>query len=357
MGIFEKIAALINGSDTPEPKPESEPKKEQKEDKAPVVEDDVMENNPEEDSAEVEETWEVESEVEEEEAETEEFESEEVEEDAGDEEELEIASNPKPSPAPKRELAADDSLPGSNGIEKKDNLILAVIQKLEANYRGEEHSMAGKSLVVCISEPFFRDSVNNDDFKEELEAKLADELGLHFDKIVIEGAPSKGERDIVRLYSDVSMGIRAARQERAVRSAVVTPLPGFGMTLEEEYRLDSETVMAMPNRQCNIGAGRYPQMPGHAFRENHIAIDDNPSSSDYEKNKYVSRAHACITYSEKNGFMLRVEQSGSRMAGKRTHIMRGTEMIELTNPFLAVPLRDGDHIVLSKVVHLLFNEA
>ena len=86
-------------------------------------------------------------------------------------------------------------------------------------------------------------------------------------------------------------------------------------------------------------------------------LKDEKIAEEYHKNKFVSRAHAFISYSEEYGFLLNVEHGGSRMAKKRTHIYRGIEKIELDNVLIPVPLHDGDYIVLSKNVHLLFKKA
>ena len=110
------------------------------------------------------------------------------------------------------------------------------------------------------------------------------------------------------------------------------------------------------NNRCNIGVGNFIQLDDKTFRENYIAIDDSTKSPQYKYNKYVSRAHAYISFDEERGFCLHVERGGTRNAQKRTHIYRNGETIELNNTLISEVLHDGDRIILSKSVHLLFKE-
>ena len=105
----------------------------------------------------------------------------------------------------------------------------------------------------------------------------------------------------------------------------------------------------------NIGAGKFPKIPT-GYRENHIAIDDNPDSPMVEKNKFVSRMHAHIGFSDKFGFYFQVEKDGTRLMGKRTRIFRGEEKIECENPEAKIPLQDGDLIELGKAVVLKYKQ-
>jgi hypothetical protein len=75
-----------------------------------------------------------------------------------------------------------------------------------------------------------------------------------------------------------------------------------------------------------------------------------------ERNKYVSRSHAHIGFSDQFGFYLQVEKDGTRLMGKRTRIFRGDEKIECDNPQVKVPLQSGDQIELGKAVVLNFIE-
>lgn len=128
---------------------------------------------------------------------------------------------------------------------------------------------------------------------------------------------------------------------------------GAGSLLQEQYLLSSDDMKKKMLTSYNIGSGQFPRIPT-GYRENHIAIDDNPNSPMAEKNKYVSRMHAHIGFSEKFGFYLQVEKDGTRLMGKRTRIFRGEEKIECDNPQAKIPLQTGDLIELGKAVVLRY---
>lgn len=250
-----------------------------------------------------------------------------------------------------------NQIPGENAIEKKGTLINAVISRLQANYRGEQHSMEDKVLSIYILDSIFFDSVQSSEFKTDLESAMSVELGFKFNRIEIKNALIPSKDEIVELYWDVYISVRSVQKAKTIRRAIIRPVENNGSTLDPEYYLDSEQIAMLPNCRYNIGVGRNPVMDDFSHRENHIAIDDDPHSSEYDKNKYVSRSHAYISFSDEYGFILNVELGGTRAARKRTHIHRGSEKIELDNILIPVPLRDGDYIILSKYVHLLFKEA
>lgn len=249
------------------------------------------------------------------------------------------------------------SVPGQNAIEKKDNLINAVIALLNSNYRGEQHSMEDKMLSIFILDGIFYDSVKDSDFKSELTTAISDELGLVFNRIEIKQGPLPSNENTTELLSKVYIGVKSIQKVKTIRKAVICPVVNNGSTIKSEYYLDSKEIATLPNGRYNIGAGENPIMADNSHRRNDIAINDDSNTGEFEKNKYVSRAHANITYSEDYGFVLHVEFGGTRAAQKRTHIQRGNEKIELDNTLIPVPLKDGDYIVLSKYVHLLFKEA
>ena len=248
------------------------------------------------------------------------------------------------------------NVPGQNSIEKKNNLVRFIILLLQSNYRGEQHSMKDKMLSISILDSMFYDSVNSSDFKKLLETSISDELGMVFNRIEIKDELFV-DINMSELFSNVYIGIKPTQDHNTIRKAIILPVENNGSTISTEYFLDSEEIVKLPNCRYNIGAGKHPVLADNSYRENHIAIDDDPNSCEYAKNKYVSRSHANISYSEELGFLLNVEYGGSRAAQKRTYIHRGNEKIELNNTLVPVPLRNGDYIVLSKYVYLLFKEA
>lgn len=137
--------------------------------------------------------------------------------------------------------------------------------------------------------------------------------------------------------------------------ATISIFGNYGSLLKNEYILSSDEMHEQKISAYNIGAGEFPKMPS-GYRHNHIAIDDNPQTAMTEKNKFVSRMHAHIGYSDKFGFYLQVERDGTRLMGKRTRIFRGEQIIEMDNPTVKVPLQDGDLIELGKAVRLRYVE-
>ena len=137
-----------------------------------------------------------------------------------------------------------------------------------------------------------------------------------------------------------------------MKQAEITALKNYGSLKMDRYELDSLSIEELPSKRYNIGAGEYPDLSGR-FRCNHIAIDDDPESEGYERNKHVSRTHAYIRYNPDNGFMLQAEPEGTVKAGMRTRILRENMEIDVDD-IVPQPLRNGDCIELSKNVRLIF---
>ncbi len=251
---------------------------------------------------------------------------------------------------------ADSANSSQNAINKNALLLERILSVLKSNYAGIRVSMKEKSLIVWVDDGLFYNSLTLSSFKEQLITTLIDELGFEFGAIEIkQGTPDNSS--CTDVMERCCLQIENHQQVQKVCKAVIYPVKGFGSMLDDCVCLDSQEISTLPGSNYNIGVGRQPHMADGTHRVNHIAIDDNPNSAEYDKNKYVSRAHAHISYSEDYGFLLYVEMSGTRAAQKRTHIYRGSEKIELNNTLVPEQLHDGDYIVLSKYVHLLFKKA
>ncbi|MCM1168676.1 MAG: hypothetical protein NC324_01925 [Bacteroides sp.] len=274
-------------------------------------------------------------------------------------ERLSVSEAEKPIETKKMENAGKEKeLPlkrYTDAIGKQEALISAIRNALASNYRGLFPDFSNKHLLVWIKDNVFYSSIDADIFVTELERSLYDEQGYSFDKIKLrEGIPEK--ITVVPKFPGISLQIKEFQPSRAIRRATISISGNNGSLMQDGYVLDAEEIMNLPNCRYNIGIGLHPQMDDGRYRENHIAVDDNPDSPQFYRNRYVSRAHAYITYNENYGFMLRVERGGTRIAQKRTHLYRGGEQRELDTPLLAEPLQDGDCIVLSKNVFLLFKQ-
>lgn len=244
----------------------------------------------------------------------------------------------------------------TNSIDKQDKLLRAVIQCLKSNYGGGKISMIDKTLVLWITDGLFYDSLKGNNFQEQLMTSIVDELGLDFSSIEIMTGRLP-EDSLTQIADGCFLQLRAKQVGQSISKAVIYQVESKGSMLDASVFIDSQEIIDQPYARYNIGIGRRPKMDDNTHRINQIAIDDSPTSEEYHKNKFVSRAHAFITYSDEYGFMLHVEHGGTRLAGKRTHIYRGTDKTELDNVLIPVPLHDGDYIVLSKNVHLLFKKS
>ena len=242
-----------------------------------------------------------------------------------------------------------------NSINKKRMLSDAIIATLRSNYFGQHVSFNNKLLTIWIQDQLFYDSIIESDFMTELTTSLNDELGFTFGAIEIKADNIPDGAQLTGILNDVFLQLSPYNFTPTVRTAQISPVEGYGSTLEPVYILDSKEIGRMPNQRYNIGIGKQVVIAG-MYRNNQIAIDDNTMSPQFEKNKYVSRSHAYISYSDQYGFMLNVEPSGTRMAGKRTRILRGNTIIDMNNVDLPEQLQDNDIIELSKSVSLLFKQ-
>lgn len=243
---------------------------------------------------------------------------------------------------------------GNNSIEIEANIKAQICQTLNQYYKGKNVNFENKILTIYILDNILFDSINNSEFKEDLRLYMDNELGYNFNSLDIKsGRPSQGET-YTEITPNIFIKIKNVGNLSNSRKAMLVAIPGFGSTVEEKYILDSEELTKGNKKFYNIGVGKYPKMDNASFRENHIAIDDNPNSPQFENNRYVSRAHAHIGYTEENGFMLYAEIGGTPSSGKRTEISRDGEIIRITSTMSPEALADGDCIVLSRKVKLIF---
>lgn len=244
----------------------------------------------------------------------------------------------------------------TNSIDKKGDLLNAVISNLKSNYAGAKISLKEYSLSLWIDDNLFYNSLMLDKFQDVLITTIIDELGIEFGSIEI-GSGAISDCSTTKIMDCCYLCVQPIMSVQAISKAIISQVPGNGSLIEECVNIDSQKIQELPGNRYNIGSGKHPIMSDNSHRENQIAIDDDSSHAEFDKNKFVSRAHAHISYDSEHGFLLYVEQGGTRAAQKRTHIHRGGDKIELNNILIPEPLQDGDYIVLSKYVHLLFKKA
>lgn len=246
-------------------------------------------------------------------------------------------------------------------LDSKDELHRNICDLSERLFADVEMG-ADKRMVIWVDADvnIFK-SYDTEKYRKSIQSALVNECGVTFEDITFHmGKPSEEMRiscTPVGKSGKVMMQIIENRPEKVEvhKKASISIFGNAGCLLKEKYILSSDEMKEKKIQAYNIGAGEFPEIPS-GYRHNHIAIDDNPQSPMIEKNKFVSRMHAHIGYSEKFGFYLQVERDGTRLMGKRTRIFRGEHIIEMENLTVKEPLQDGDLIELGKAVRLRYIE-
>lgn len=244
-------------------------------------------------------------------------------------------------------------------IECKNELIKSVEKTLSRLIEEKDYTKGKKLIIWLDTDQLSFDSYNTSEYEQTILRNLVNEHGYFFDAVgLCIGMPDAKLR-ATRIGRNEKEYIQIISSEPEVvcnhSKAKICVVGSFGSLVDGEYFL---SVDDMKNRRItayNIGSGRFPKLKS-GFRENHIAIDDNPDSPMIEQNKYVSRMHAHIGFSERFGFYLQVEIDGTRLMGKRTRIFRGLEVIECDSPNVKNYLKDNDIIELGKAVKLQYFE-
>lgn len=247
----------------------------------------------------------------------------------------------------------------SQKMDAKDELPRKISQTLKkvVEYR---NATDGKTLVVwldCGQLPF--NNYNTEEYRQQVLSYLVNENGFGFKRVSFSLGKPAPELHATRIGDNDLEYLQVIEEEKVPEQvsckAVISVFGEAGSLLEDKYIISVEDMKEKMITFYNIGAGKFPKIPT-GYRENHIAIDDNPGSPMVEKNKFVSRMHAHIGFSDKLGFFFQVEKDGTRLVGKRTRIFRGEEKIECENPEAKIPLQDGDLIELGKAVVLKYKQ-
>ena len=219
--------------------------------------------------------------------------------------------------------------------------------------------MKDKSLVIWLDTDHLTfQTYDTETYKKRIQNSLLNEYGLIVESVLFHiGKPSDELRCLpLGRSGTVFLQITSCKSNASTaiaRKAVITIFGDKGSLLHSPCLLSADEMKEKNIPAYNIGASEFPQVQT-GYRQNHIAIDDNPNGPMIEKNKYVSRTHAHIGYSDDFGFYLQVEAGGTRLMGKRTRIFRGEETRELDNTRVKEPLQSGDLIELGKSVTLQF---
>lgn len=243
---------------------------------------------------------------------------------------------------------------GSNSIERREEIIQLVVNEFRKNFTGSGVSdFKNIVLELWVLDNVLCHSIKSTDVSKEILVKIDVELGYNLNGVEIMSGPLPSTMIGYKAIGDgIYISIKEVIQKSKLHKASISIYGNSGSLLEYEYILDAEEIVKLPEKRYNIGIGELSNMDDVIPRINNIVVDDNQDSEYFEKNKYVSRAHAHIYYDK--GFLLQVEKGGTRISGKRTHLFREGSSIELNNLKAPILLKDGDIIILSKKVSLLF---
>lgn len=245
----------------------------------------------------------------------------------------------------------------TNSVENRGKIKRATLSTLNSLYMTNPEKCKSKRLIVWL-ETDTTTFKSFDDFAQELAEYWVVESGYTFEKVEVKHGRPENEQEARKVNVDIdSFGIYLQEQlvekENHIKKASISIFGGNGSLLQEKYELSNEVLEKEHRKFYHIGRGEHPDMEDGSYRQNHIVIDDK---NNLDKNRFVSRAHARIGYSENIGFYLQVEFGGSRLSGNRTRLFRDEEKIEVENVDMKHPLHDGDLIELGKAVLLQFKE-
>jgi hypothetical protein len=262
--------------------------------------------------------------------------------------------------APEEELPTpkEEKRPLPNSVEIRNRIKKSTLSMLNSLYLSNPELCKTKHLVVWLdTDTITFNSYSG--FGQELENYWAVESGYSFEKVELRQGRPSNEKDARKIDSGVDSIAIYLQEHKSdigrgiVKRARISIFGGRGSLIQDPCELSSEMLEKEGVKCFNIGRGAFPDVGAGAYRQNHIAVDDK---NNLETNRYVSRAHAHIGFSEIIGFYLQVEYGGSRLSGNRTRIFRGEEKIEVENVVVKEPLQNGDLIELGKAVVLQFIE-
>lgn len=244
-------------------------------------------------------------------------------------------------------------------LEDKESLLRNVVSTLAKRIEYRD-ATKGKKLVLWLDCDWLTFSAyDTDSYRQQMLSALLNEKGFEFGQVTFSLGKPAPELHATKIGDNELEYLQVIEEEKVPESvsckAVISVFGEAGSLAQDKYILSPEDMKEKMISCYNIGAGKFPKIPT-GYRENHIAIDDNPDSPMVEKNKFVSRMHARIGFSDKFGFFFQVEKDGTRLLGKRTRIFRGEEKIECENPEAKIPLQDGDLIELGKAVVLRYKQ-
>ena len=162
----------------------------------------------------------------------------------------------------------------SNSIDKKGDLLNAVISTLKSNYAGTKISLKDYSLTLWIDDNLFYNSLMLDKFQDVLITTIIDELGIEFGSIEI-GSGAISDSSTTKIMDCCYLCVQPIMSVQAISKAIISQVPGNGSLIEECVNIDSQEIQELPGHRYNIGCGKHPILSDNSHRENQIAIKSN----------------------------------------------------------------------------------
>lgn len=227
-----------------------------------------------------------------------------------------------------------------------------IIKDLEPSYLGNSRNSESSVLHIGLfDEGFvtaFAETIASGTFVTNLQSEILKELGVHFADIKVytteEGYPQ--QRKKITGCENCYYTILSRTEPISTTKAQLSIVHNRGKLLQDSYVISPTDNV----KRWNIGRGE--NVEGTYFRQNNIVFEDDSTN---ECNKYVSREHAHIVFSEGIGFLLYVDAGGRKSSGNRTRVFRDNNYLDLgSNMNTPIQLCDGDHIELGKHAILEF---
>lgn len=239
-----------------------------------------------------------------------------------------------------------------DAITAEWNIYTNVVNDLRPLYLGNNSNAENSVLHVGVFDSSlmiaFSATIASGDFVTKLQSEIHKELGIHFADIKVYTTEEHYPQQRNQITNSVNCYYAIlSRTEPVITTKVqISIVHNRGKLLQDSYTISPTDKV----KRWNIGRGK--NVEGTYFRQNDIVFEDNTTN---ECNRYVSREHAHIEYSESVGFLLYVDAGGRKSKGNRTRVFRDNEFLDLgSNMNTPIQLHNGDHIELGKHAILEF---
>ncbi|PAW93861.1 hypothetical protein CKK33_10285 [Mucilaginibacter sp. MD40] len=234
-------------------------------------------------------------------------------------------------------------------------LLQFIKQELQKAEGGEGGNIRGLNLYInapAADKSLYEAAVHTEEpevFKDEVQ-RIADDYAVNLpqnwqlDVIFDEELPAEAvpARNIDAAFF-IKTGSNFIKQSASAYIRVLG-----GETEQKEYHIQSG------KDKINIGRDKKAQADDGFFRTNHIAF---PSDGADEANKYVSRQHAHIEWSDEAGkFYIYADEGGIPPRNKiKIRSEKSEDVIKLSSTHIGHQLQEGDQIILGQSAVLEFS--